>query len=340
MSQLQDFREKYPQYADLTDEELAASLHRRFYSDVPVVEFRRQLGLPELATEPEEPTLFERVKNVVRRKTERPDQILSDKPVRFDEFDFDSPSVSADESGAYGGSGLDAGEPSESSPLLRDQFFAGFDQYRANRAATRSLDLMREYQDIERVARGELTDQPTPGFLGVPAEQITRFARAAQADAGDEQAIQAIARETTRRRTELEATLQQMIDKRAELTERASTVPFSDPTQRMLEAGSVREALTAAAEDPLQVIAEISLRSLPNMAEALPLAYAGSIFGPVGFAAGLGIGSGMAEYRSALSEYLEREGVDLTSAASIMDAVENEELLNAAREYALTRSTV
>lgn len=39
-----DFRKKYPQYADLSDEELADRLYRKFYSDLPRPEYDRRIG--------------------------------------------------------------------------------------------------------------------------------------------------------------------------------------------------------------------------------------------------------------------------------------------------------
>lgn len=40
-----DFREKYPQYNDLSDEQLAQGLHQKFYSDIPFEEFSSKIGL-------------------------------------------------------------------------------------------------------------------------------------------------------------------------------------------------------------------------------------------------------------------------------------------------------
>lgn len=42
---LQQFREKYPQYGDKSDHELADALHRKFYSAMPREEFDRRIGL-------------------------------------------------------------------------------------------------------------------------------------------------------------------------------------------------------------------------------------------------------------------------------------------------------
>ena len=40
-----EIRQKYPQYNDLSDQELADSLHRKFYADMPPAEFYQKVGL-------------------------------------------------------------------------------------------------------------------------------------------------------------------------------------------------------------------------------------------------------------------------------------------------------
>jgi hypothetical protein len=41
---LEDFRKQYPQYNDVSDEDLAKGLHRRFYSDIPFEDFSQRVG--------------------------------------------------------------------------------------------------------------------------------------------------------------------------------------------------------------------------------------------------------------------------------------------------------
>ncbi len=41
---LEDFRKQYPQYNDISDEDLAKGLHRRFYSDIPFEDFSQRVG--------------------------------------------------------------------------------------------------------------------------------------------------------------------------------------------------------------------------------------------------------------------------------------------------------
>ena len=42
---LQEIRQKYPQYNDLTDKELVDSFHKKYYSDIPINDFYQQVGL-------------------------------------------------------------------------------------------------------------------------------------------------------------------------------------------------------------------------------------------------------------------------------------------------------
>lgn len=56
MSRLQDFRRSYPQYNDLSDEQLLAGIHQKSYSDMPMEDFTRRMLAPSTqpaTTEPE-----------------------------------------------------------------------------------------------------------------------------------------------------------------------------------------------------------------------------------------------------------------------------------------------
>jgi hypothetical protein len=50
MATIAEIRQQYPQYADLSDDQLAQSLHQKHYSDIPYGEFRAKLGLQTGAT--------------------------------------------------------------------------------------------------------------------------------------------------------------------------------------------------------------------------------------------------------------------------------------------------
>jgi len=45
MATLQEIRQRYPQYEDLSDAELAFGFYRNFYSDMPIIEFSKQIGM-------------------------------------------------------------------------------------------------------------------------------------------------------------------------------------------------------------------------------------------------------------------------------------------------------
>ena len=45
MPTMQEVRAQYPQYSDLSDDQLSDALHKKFYSDIPQDEFREKLGL-------------------------------------------------------------------------------------------------------------------------------------------------------------------------------------------------------------------------------------------------------------------------------------------------------
>src|SRR3990167_4764252 len=44
---IQEFRKKYPEYDDISDDKLAKSFHKKYYSDLPYDEFSKKIGLPE-----------------------------------------------------------------------------------------------------------------------------------------------------------------------------------------------------------------------------------------------------------------------------------------------------
>jgi hypothetical protein len=45
MATMQDVRQKYPQYHDMSDDDLAGAIHQKFYSDIPYEEFTKEIGL-------------------------------------------------------------------------------------------------------------------------------------------------------------------------------------------------------------------------------------------------------------------------------------------------------
>ncbi len=55
MAGLQELRQKYPQYNDLTDQQLADSFYNKFYSDIPQAEFYQKIGFAQQPIEQELP---------------------------------------------------------------------------------------------------------------------------------------------------------------------------------------------------------------------------------------------------------------------------------------------
>src|SRR5690242_19112951 len=47
MPTIAEVRQKYPQYNDLSDDQFADALHKKFYSDMPADQFRAKIGLAQ-----------------------------------------------------------------------------------------------------------------------------------------------------------------------------------------------------------------------------------------------------------------------------------------------------
>jgi len=213
-------------------------------------------------------------------------------------------------------------------------------QATTSRATAASFDAIEGYQSAEDVATGR-QDPGMGGPLGMSPGVISKQLRDARAEGGDADARNAILAETTTSRERQIGILQQSIDSRAAFMERASTVGYSRATQEMLEAEGLGESMGELADDPMRIMAEVSIRSLPNMAEAVPLMVAGGLAaGPIGLALGAGAGASMTEYRASIADYMQQNGVDLTSAESMMSAAERPEFMAAAHEFAVTRAGI
>ena len=433
---LKDFREQYPQYSDLSDDELAAALHEKYYSDIPPAEYREAMGLPPPPPPPPEPTFWERVQNHFKDNSAKAPDPLSDKPAPtnpISEFD-DQPTSEAsvkqavkqqqqaeegpdltdqwntklepaqeaayqkwlktmpklaqntwdyDMRGAFkagvspdpetqhfpdrfkkpnhptfsnqsmysfddhiggtweGEKFVPPGEeqkPRKAGASLMDQFFAGWDEYRTNRANAAAFKAVEDNQRLDGVARGEFVDNSQLTDDSPVGQQLKRQ-RNIRAQAGDLQAQADIEKEVREGRARYTAILQEALDRSKTLSDRTQNVPYSTDSQDFVNAKTIGKTFDALKVDPVGIVAEIGIRSAPNMAESIPLAILGAmVAGPVGMGAGIGAGSAAVEYRSAFSSYLQKNHVDLTSAESVIAAGENTELMAAARKYALTRS--
>lgn len=346
---LQNFREQYPQYNEVDDEELAEGIRERFYPDMGIAEYRRSIGLPPPPVEPEPPGVWDRVKSAFSSEQDKPEAILSDKPDMATEFaDPEEPPPPQDQDRLVLGPGVMEGiegpEPEARrgiEPPLADQLMAGFDEYRANKATAASFDIIEDYRLVEDVAMGRREPRGAAGGpLGVSPGSIGKFARASRAEGGDPRAQKQIRREMSSQREKLTGMMQAVIDNRREWERRAATVPYSPETQDVLQAEGFTKAMREVADDPIQIMSEIALRSLPNMTETIPMAAIGAMAGPAGFALALGTGEAIAEYRASFAEALQKNGVDLNDAESMLAAADDDALMREVHEYALTRSTI
>jgi len=108
--------------------------------------------------------------------------------------------------------------------------------------------------------------------------------------------------------------------------------------QDISSAQSMGDAFTAIRTNPRAVL-ETTLQSFGASAPALVGAAGGSVFGPGGTAAGAGLGSFAVEYSSTLQDVMDEKGVNATDAFSIRAALNNPELMAAARDKALKRGS-
>jgi GGDEF domain-containing protein/DNA repair protein RadC len=366
-TKLQDFREQYPQYDDLSDQELADALYTSKYDDMDRADFDSAMGIEAPPPPPPEPTLWERTK--ARFTGNNDDPLADEKPDPSVDFDLPEdqdkavPRVQEPMSdwlsnpyGTYyeGQAKAKLDAPRDTGPTKGDQLWAGLDEYLANRDTQTIFTAGEAAKEAYAKARGQypgMTLDETARMIG-PGEGQDRFDkinRARRADAWRkepqkypefEEDYNAIRAESIESREKAIGIMQENIDSAALRRERAAQIKFSESTTEMMEAEDILGAggaLDEWTDDPINIMLEISIRSAPNMLDAIPLAVAGSFAGPAGFAIGLGMGSGMAEYRASYSEYMMKAGVDMTDARSVMNAIDNEDLMAAAHEYSMKR---
>ena len=106
--------------------------------------------------------------------------------------------------------------------------------------------------------------------------------------------------------------------------------------QDISNAQTMGDAFTAIRTNPRAVL-ETTLQSLGASAPALVGAAGGSVFGPGGTATGAGLGSFAVEYSNTLQDVMAENGVNGTDSMSIHAALNNPELMAAARDKALKR---
>jgi hypothetical protein len=103
------------------------------------------------------------------------------------------------------------------------------------------------------------------------------------------------------------------------------------------KAKGIVDSLAAVGRDPVSVIAGLAAESLPVSIPSLVGGAAGSIAGPVGTAAGAGMGSLMVEQASTIMDELQKEGADFADDDSVMAVVSDPERMARIRDKALRR---
>lgn len=106
--------------------------------------------------------------------------------------------------------------------------------------------------------------------------------------------------------------------------------------RELSDATTMGEALQAALTNP-RAVGEVTLQSLGASAPALVTAVGGSVLGPWGTATGAGLGSFAVEYGNTLQDVMAEKGVNASDPMSISSALDNPEIMAAAREKAVKR---
>ena len=137
--------------------------------------------------------------------------------------------------------------------------------------------------------------------------------------------------------------LQASINKTQEHAAKAEEVPLPESSQRLMQSEDFGDAWDAYWSDPINITADLGARSGIAMLPSLALGgAAAAVMGPVGgkfgFAAGMSLGSAGVEYAASITEGLRKEGVDLSDAQSIIDAVSDAELMQRVEKRAMIRA--
>lgn len=328
LSRLQQFRVDFPMYDDIPDDVLVERMHRRLYSDMDFGAFAEAIGYqpPEA---PKRPNVLQRTADRIAAKDGDWKNLLAINPKNHED-------VAAV---LMLGPHIEEEEPKGYLQSAREQIFVGWKTYLANRATAAGADAVEDYQGATQTALGQGTGDPG-GVLGVSATNLKKQLRAIRADSGDGKAQRQIIMEADAARRQARDALQESIDARRRHIAEIEGIAPREVTTEMIASPTFMGSIEAASQDPVGVMVDIQAQSAPNMIDGMVLGAIGSVLGTKGFIAGMGVGSGMAEFRSSYADSLIAEGVDLTSADSILAAAENPELMQRVKERALTRATI
>jgi len=123
-----------------------------------------------------------------------------------------------------------------------------------------------------------------------------------------------------------------------DLQKKLATLPGKDVTQRVNESETFGAGFKEFASDPIGVLADIGPESLVQIAPALAGGFASK--SPTVGAALLGGSSFTTETISGLTDYLGRNGVDITDADAVTKALQDPETLSKAMDFATTRGGI
>jgi len=122
----------------------------------------------------------------------------------------------------------------------------------------------------------------------------------------------------------------------------SAPVKHTPSVEKALRADSFTGAWSYFTENPIDFILEVSAKSGAGMAQSIGTGIAGAAAtgSPLGFAAGLGIGSGKVEFAASVLEGLEASGVDINDRTSILEFVSDEESMEALYDHAYMRAGI
>lgn len=141
---------------------------------------------------------------------------------------------------------------------------------------------------------------------------------------------------------EQQVTAMKLLGEADALLAESAPVKHSPSVEKALRADSFTGAWSYFTENPIDFILEVSAKSGAGMAQSIGTGIVGAAAtgSPLGFAAGLGIGSGKVEFAASVLEGLEASGVDISDRTSILEFVSDEESMEALYDHAYMRAGI
>ena len=141
---------------------------------------------------------------------------------------------------------------------------------------------------------------------------------------------------------EQQVTAMKLLGEADTLLAESAPVKHTPSVEKALRADSFTGAWSYFTENPIDFILEVSAKSGAGMAQSIGTGIAGAAAtgSPLGFAAGLGIGSGKVEFAASILEGLQESGVDINDRTSILEFVSDEESMEALYDHAYMRAGI